>query len=95
MSVGDVGKIRGQRIQEKWVYVVKIEHASTRTLQNYHLILEKVFKMIPFGNVSYKGLVSVKNMKPTSLNQNLGNWKWFPNLCQNRGANTVANFQKS
>ena len=60
MSVGDVGKIRGQRIQEKWVYVVKIEHASTRTLQNYHLILEKAFKMIPLGKLSYKGLVSIK-----------------------------------
>ena len=33
------------------------------------------FKMIPLGKVSYKGLVSVKNMKPTSLNQNLDNFK--------------------
>ena len=41
--------------------------ASARTLQNYHLILEKAFKMIPLGKVSYKGLVSVKNNKPTSL----------------------------
>ena len=48
-------------------------HASARTLKNYHLILEKAFKMIPLGKVSYKGLVSVKNNKPTSLNQNLNN----------------------
>ena len=95
ISVGDVGKIRGQRIQEKWVYMLKTKHASTRTFQNYYLILEKDFKMILLGKVSYKGLVLVKNMKPTSLNQNLDNWKWFSNLCQNRGANTAANFQKS
>ena len=69
-------------------------HASARTLQNYHLMLEKYFKMIPLGKVPYKSLVSVKNNKPTSLNQNLDNWKWFPNLCQNRGANTAVNFQK-
>ena len=49
------------------------EHASTRTSQNYHLILKKDFKMISLEKVSYKGLVSVKNMKPTSLNQNLDN----------------------
>ena len=48
-------------------------HAFARTLQNYHLILEKGFKMIPLGKVSYKGLVSVKSNKPTSLNQNLDN----------------------
>ena len=50
-------------------------HASARTLQNCHLILEKAFKMIPLGKVSYKGLVLVKNNKATSLNQNLDNWK--------------------
>ena len=50
-------------------------HASVRTLQNYHLIVEKVFKVIQLGKVSYKGLVSVKNNKYTSLNQNLDNWK--------------------
>ena len=68
---------------------------SARTLKNCHLILEQVFKVIPLGNISYKSLVSAKNNKHTSLNQNLDNWKWFPNLCQNRGANTAANFQKS
>ena len=48
-------------------------HVSARTLQNYHLILEKDFKMIPLGKVPYKSLVSMKNNKPTSLNQNLDN----------------------
>ena len=69
--------------------------ASARTLKNGHLILEKSFKVIPLGKVSYKSLVSAKNNKHTSLNQNLGNWKWFLNICQNRGANTASNFQKS
>ena len=65
--------------------------SSARTLKNCHLILEQAFKVIPLGEVSYKSLVSAKNNKHTSLNQNLDNWKWFPNLCQNRGANTAAN----
>ena len=104
----DVEKIRGQRIQEKNEFMLKTEHAatfkgwktgclhaSTWILQKYHLILEKDFKKIPLGKICYKGLVSVKNMKPTSLNQNLNNWKWFPNLRQNKGANTMVNFQKS
>ena len=47
--------------------------ASVRTLQNCHLIMKKAFKVIPLGKVPYKGLVSVKNNKPTSLNQNLDN----------------------
>ena len=29
MSVGDVGKVWGQRIQEKWVFMLGTEHAST------------------------------------------------------------------
>ena len=115
MTVGDVGKVWDQRIQEKWVYMLKQSmlwhtimnvaaskglqtgclHDSAQTLKNYHLILEKGFKMILLGKIPYKGLVLVKNMKPQFLNQNLDNWKWFPNLCQNRGANTAANFQKS
>ena len=49
--------------------------ASARTLKNGHLILEKAFKVIPLGKVSYKGIVSVKNNKHTSLNQNLDDWK--------------------
>ena len=68
---------------------------SARTLKNYHLILGQAFKVIPLGKVSYKSLVSSKNNKHTSLNQNLDNWNWFLHLCQNRGANTAANFQKS
>ena len=48
-------------------------HSLARTLQNCHLILEKAFKMIPLGKVFYKVLVSVKNNKHTSLNQNLDN----------------------
>ena len=68
---------------------------STWTLKNYHLILEQAFKVIPLGEVSYKSLISAKNNKHTSLNQNLDDWKWFPNLCQNRGAYIAANFQKS
>ena len=68
---------------------------STRTLKIFHLILEQAFKVIPLGKVSYKSLVSAKNNKHTSLNQNLDNWKWFPNLCQNKGAYTAANLQKS
>ena len=47
--------------------------ASARTLKNYHLIFEQAFKVIPLGEVSYKGLVLAKNNKPTSLNQNLDN----------------------
>ena len=55
---------------------MKISHKFYDTHEwNYHLILEKAFKMIPLGKVSYKGLVSMKNTKPTSLNQNLDNWK--------------------
>ena len=95
MSVGDVEKIKDQGTQEIWVYMLKTEHAPSRTLQNYHLILEKASKVILPEKVPYKGLVSMKNMKPSSLNQNLDSWKWFSNLCQNRGANTVVNFQKS
>ena len=48
---------------------------ACRTLKNYHLILKKAFKMIPLEKVPYKSLVSVKNNKPTSLNQNLDNFK--------------------
>ena len=47
--------------------------ASARTLQNCHLIMEKAFKVIPLGKVPDKGLVSMKNNKPTSLNQHLNN----------------------
>ena len=68
---------------------------SARTLKNCHLILGQAFKVIPLGEVSYKSLVSAKNNKHTSLNQNLDDWNGFPQLCQNRGANTAANFQKS
>ena len=48
-------------------------HDQTRTLKIYHLNLAIAFKVIPPGKVPYKALVSVKNMKPTSLNQNLDN----------------------
>ena len=130
MSVGDIGKVWGQRTQEKmrfnggeWAYYdiqsgighprdgcyrIQFECrgiqgssdavaciVSAWTLKNYHLILEQAFKVIPLGKVFYKSLVSAKNNKHTSLNQNLDNWKWFSNLCQNRGANTATNFQKS
>ena len=44
-----------------------------RLLKNCHLILEQAFKVIPLGKVSYKSLVSAKNNKHTSLNQNLDN----------------------
>ena len=48
---------------------------TARTLKNYHLILRQAFKVIPLGEVSYKSLVSSKNNKHTSLNQNLDDWK--------------------
>ena len=87
MSVSDVGKVWGQRIQKKMSFHVgdiaccgiqRLKDAiaciaSARTLQNCHLIMEKDFKVILLGNVSYKSLVSVKNNKPTSLNQNVDN----------------------
>ena len=133
MSVGDIGKVWGQRTQEKMRFhggewaccgihfgcrgighpragCLDIQIAclgiqgssdtmscmvSARTLKNFHLILGQAFKVISLGEVSYKSLVSAKNNKHTSLNQNLDDWKWFPHLCQNRGAKTVANFQKS
>ena len=47
--------------------------ASARILQNCDLIMEKAFKVIPLEKVPYKGLVSMKNNKPTSLNQHLDN----------------------
>ena len=113
MSVSDVGKVWGQRIQKKMSFHVGdiacpgikngccgIDHpqagcysiqfecrgiqrstdavaciASARTLKNCHLIMEKAFKVIPLGKFPYKGLVSVKNNKHTSLNQNLYDWK--------------------
>ena len=46
---------------------------STRTLKNHQIKTTIDFKVIPFGEVPYMSLVSAKNIKLTSMNQNLDN----------------------
>ena len=42
MSVGDIGKVWGQRIQEKWVFMLETEHAAASKMDATALATRKV-----------------------------------------------------